>query len=71
MACDGSGNVTPEGEGWMMPGSRVNHNHGSPSTIEIKVYHFSAVVAGSAVTPTATVASSGEGAGCFISTALE
>jgi len=73
LACDGSGDVTPEGEGWMMPGSRVNHNHGNPSTIEIKVYHFSAVVAGSAVTPNATIAveSPSGGSGCFISTAME
>jgi len=71
LACDGSGNITPEGDGWMMPGSRVNHNHGNPSTIELKVYHFSAVVAGGAVTPTATVTVDSGGGGCFISTALE
>jgi len=79
LACDGSGNVTPEGDGWMIPGSRVNHNHGNPSTIELKVYHFSAVVAGSsgavageAVTPTATaIVKSGNGWGCFISAAMD
>ncbi len=76
MACDGSGNVMPEGEGWMMPGSRVNRNHGNPSTIEIKVYHFSAVVAGgaaAAVAPTAAATvegGSGGGGGCFISSAI-
>jgi hypothetical protein len=65
----------------MVPGSRVNHNNGSPSTIEIKVYHFSAVQAGiptsddvstpatdGADTDKAT-AISGEGGGCFIGTA--
>jgi hypothetical protein len=63
----------------MMPGSRVNHNHGNPSTIELKVYHFSAVVAGSsgvvagdAVTPTATATvKGGGGGGCFISAAMD
>jgi hypothetical protein len=46
LACDAAGNIQPGGEGWMVPGSRVNHNHGDPSTIEIKVHHFSAVQAG-------------------------
>jgi len=31
-----------------VPGSRVNHNDGDPSTIEIQVYHFSGVQSGSA-----------------------
>jgi len=44
-ACNADGNVEADGEGWMVPGSRVNHNKGNPSTIEIKVYHFSAVQA--------------------------
>jgi hypothetical protein len=68
--------VQPEGDGWMVPGSRVNHNNGDPSTIEIKIYHFSAVQAGStpsSSTPlpdtfqgTSTIGT-GDG-GCFIST---
>ena len=41
MACDAGDNVEPDGESWMLPDSRVNHNDGDPSTIEIKVYHFS------------------------------
>ncbi len=45
-ACNADGNVEADGEGWMVPGSRANHNKGKPSTIEIKVYHFSAVQAG-------------------------
>ncbi len=44
-ACDTSGEILPGGEGWMVPGSRINHNNGAPSTIEIQVYHFSAVQA--------------------------
>ncbi|SPD73592.1 exported hypothetical protein [uncultured Desulfobacterium sp.] len=47
-ACDTQGNVLPGGEGWMVPGSRVNHNDGNPSTIEIKVYHTAGAQAGSA-----------------------
>jgi hypothetical protein len=46
QACNADGNVEADGEGWMVPGSRANHNKGKPSTIEIKVYHFSAVQAG-------------------------
>jgi uncharacterized repeat protein (TIGR01451 family) len=45
LACDASGNVQPGGEGWIVPGSRVNHNDGTPSTIEIQLYHFSGVQA--------------------------
>ncbi len=45
-ACNADGNVEADGEGWMVPGSRVNHNKGKLSTIEIKVYHFSGVQAG-------------------------
>jgi hypothetical protein len=64
QACDADGNVLPGGEGWMVPGSRVNHNNGNPSTIEIKVYHFTGVAAG-------IPAGGGieAGIGCFIATA--
>jgi hypothetical protein len=44
LACDSHGNVLAGGEGWMVPGSRVDHP-GSPGTIEIKIYHFSALQA--------------------------
>jgi hypothetical protein len=44
-ACDENGEVLSEGEGWMVPGSRVNHDNDEPPTIEIQVYHFSAVQA--------------------------
>jgi len=66
----------------MVPGSRVNHNNGSPSTIEIKVYHFLAVQGGIPTnadvstpatdgtdTDTATASSVEAGGGCFIATA--
>jgi parallel beta-helix repeat protein len=70
LACDASGTVQPGGEGWLVPGSRVNHNNGSPSTIEIQVYHFTGVQAGS---PSGSGGSgtAGGGGGCFIDTAGE
>jgi len=40
-AVDAAGNVLPAGEGWMVPGSRVNHSTSSPALIEVQVYHFS------------------------------
>jgi hypothetical protein len=67
--------VQPDAVGWMVPGSRVNHNSGNPSTIEIQVYHFSGVQAGSAsssiggATPSSSSGSSGSSGGCFIGAA--
>jgi hypothetical protein len=72
LACDASGNVQPGGEGWIVPGSRVNHNNGSPSTIEIQVYHFTGVQAAASTTPqppAPTPSGGGGGGGCFIATA--
>jgi hypothetical protein len=70
LACDTEGNVTPGGEGWMVPGSRINHNRGTGNMayIEIQVYHFSATVAGVS-TSEISVSSQGGGGGssCFIS----
>jgi hypothetical protein len=63
LACDAAGNVEPGGEDWMVPGSRVNHNNGNPSTIEIQVYHFSGAQAANVWSV------SGSGGGCFIATA--
>jgi hypothetical protein len=61
-ACNADGNVEADGEGWMVPGSRANHNKGKPSTIEIKVYHFSAVQAGGDGPPDSCfIATSGKG----------
>jgi hypothetical protein len=68
--------VQPDAVGWLVPGSRVNHNSGTPSAIEIRVNHFSGVQAAAAAgsvppaptsTSTPTVTSSGGGGGCFIS----
>lgn len=40
-AADAAGNVLAGGEGWMVPGSRVDHATSSPALIEVQVYHFS------------------------------
>jgi hypothetical protein len=77
VACDANGNVTPFGDGWMVPGSRVNHSQGFPPSIELQVYHFSAVQAATVVSTAATGGSlsgagagadGGGGGGCFIAT---
>jgi hypothetical protein len=75
LACDAAGNVTPEGEGWIVPGTRVNHNKDQQNQgyIEIQVYHFSAAAAGATESSTGTgvstvQGSSGGGGSCFIST---
>jgi hypothetical protein len=51
-ACDENGDILPGGEGWMVPGSRVNRDNDDPPTIEIQVYHFSAVQAAGNVSKT-------------------
>ncbi len=72
-ACDNKGRVRPGGEGWMVPGSRVDHDEANPPTIELKAYHFSAVQAaddpgdpGDPGFPSLKGAETG--GGCFIST---
>jgi subtilisin family serine protease len=65
LACDAAGNVRPGGEGWMVPGSRVDHNETVPAAIEIQVYHFSGAQAGT-FSPAAG-GGGGGGGGCFIS----
>ena len=42
-AVDAEGNVLAAGEGWMVPGSRVDHTDSRPALIEVQVYHFSGV----------------------------
>ncbi len=73
LACDADGIVQPAGEGWMVPGSRVNHNDVSLSYIEIKVYHFSGVQAATSLPSGGSSSGSGDdgdgGGGCFIATA--
>ncbi|UCG66877.1 MAG: fibronectin type III domain-containing protein [Deltaproteobacteria bacterium] len=69
LACDNKGKVRPDGEGWMVPGSRVNHNEAAIPTIEIKVYHFSAVQAADDLGDLSFPSLKGAetGGGCFIS----
>jgi len=68
LACDAGGNVQPDGDGWMVPGSRVNHNNGDPSCIEVQVYHFSGAWAASSSSGSGG-GGGGGGGGCFIATA--
>jgi PKD repeat protein len=72
-AADPDGNVLPGGVGWIVPGSRVNHNDYTPATIEIQVYHFSAVQAGTVQITVNTPPNPGgdwrHSEGCFIATA--
>jgi hypothetical protein len=74
---DDPGTVQPDAVGWLVPGSRVNHNGGNPSTIEIQVYHFSGVQAGAAAgsqpvsSSVAPSGGGGGGGGCFISAITE
>jgi photosystem II stability/assembly factor-like uncharacterized protein len=69
LACDADGRMLPGGDGWMVPDSRVNHNNGSPSTIEVQVYRFSGAQAASSTSDISSDGSSGGGGGCFIDTA--
>jgi len=54
-AVDADGNVLPGAEGWMVPGSRVNHDQSSPPLIEVQVHHFSAAQAVVFTTPDTTL----------------
>ena len=76
-ACDAGGNLLSGGEGWMVPGSRVNHPDRMPPLIEIEAYHFSAasgvVVGSSTTTDNRHYTTRGSGAAvyaeCFIGSA--
>jgi len=82
LACDADGHVQPGGQGWMVPGSRVDHPETGPASIEIEVYHFTGVQASQARnsddTGGDTASDAGEagapssggssGGSCFIST---
>ena len=81
LACTADGTVAEGGQGWMVPGSRVDHADTSPPTIEMRVYHFSGVQAGTAFSPPnpdegddgggdgVAVVVVSAGGGCFIATA--
>jgi len=63
--------VQPDAVGWMVPGSRENHDSGTPSTIAIQVYHFSGVQAGSIQGSPSSPGGPESGSGCFIGTAAQ
>ncbi|MFC1820647.1 CFI-box-CTERM domain-containing protein [Thermodesulfobacteriota bacterium] len=65
LACNAAGVVQAGADGWMVPDSRVDHNDTDPPTIEIQVYHFTGVIAGSLVLEEIGSTSGG----CFIATA--
>ena len=75
-ALDENGNVLAGGIDFMVPNTRVNHNNGAPSAIEIQVYHFSGLqamntgvgVAVTATPPAQVTSGGGGGGGCFIGT---
>lgn len=72
LACDAGGNVQPDGDGWMVPNSRVNRNDLDPIAIELQVYHFARVQAGKPVPANTGGTLSGRGGSgghCFIATA--
>ena len=70
LACNAAGDVQPGGDGWMVPGSRVNHNETDPATIEIQIIHFSAAQAGLfSGGGGGGDGGGGGGGGCFIATA--
>jgi hypothetical protein len=66
LACDADGNVQPGADGWMVSGSRVNHNDSDIKTIEIQVTHSGIVLAGTKEVPVESGNS-----GCFLSTLLD
>ena len=69
-AADAAGNVQTGADGWMVPGSRVNHNETDPATIEIQVYHFSGAQAGTFSAGGGGGSGGGGGGGaCFITAA--
>jgi hypothetical protein len=79
-AVDADGNVLAGGEGWMVPGSRVNHAETNPALIEVQVYHFSgtqAVVLGTTEEEEKPPIQDDDGSGtvifisCFINSAAE
>jgi hypothetical protein len=65
-AVDAEGNALAGGEGWLVPGSRVNHMESHPALIEVQVYHFSAVQAVVNTTEEEEKPSHHDGSGTFV-----
>ena len=82
-ALDENGNVLSGGIDCIVPGTRVNHNNGNPSAIEIQLYHFSGLqavstggdedllVSSSTQIATGGGGGGGGGGGCFIGTLFD
>lgn len=68
-ACEPGGNVTAEGDGLIVPGSRVDRNDTTPPAIEFQVYHFTGFQAVQMDVPTGSGGSGGGGGSCFIEAA--
>jgi hypothetical protein len=73
LAVDNLGNEQPGGQGWYVPRSRINLPDAEPPGIEIKVYHFSGVLAGTGngqgtagADPPINPISTSSGGGCWI-----
>jgi subtilisin family serine protease len=66
LACDANGNVRSGAEGWMVPGSREDHNNSNPPGIEIQVYHFTGIQAALPVIGGGQVSGGDSFGGCFI-----
>ena len=81
-ALDEGGNVLPGGIDLIVPNTRINHNNGLPSTIEVQLYHFSGLQADipagvgvSSSPPQIATGGGGDsggggGGGCFIDTLI-
>ena len=67
-ACYPDGTVTSEGDGLIVPGSRVNRNDTSPPSIEFQVYHFTGFQAAQMNAETSS-GGGGGGGNCFIDSA--
>lgn len=72
-AMDENGNILTGGNDFIKPITRVNHNNGAPSAIEVQVYHFTGIQAvdtGAAAVdssaPIKVTSGGGGGGGCFI-----
>lgn len=57
-----------DNDGWMIYGTRIDHNETSPPTIEIQVNYLAAVQAGLSDNANNFLRDSGTSGGCFIST---
>jgi len=67
--CHPDGTIATEGDGLIVPGSRVNRNDATPPAIEFQVYHFTGFQAVQMNAGNNSGGAGGGGGGCFIDTA--